>query len=373
MDAIQTYLEKAGTNFLVAAIIPSLAFVTIAMVAFEPILPDAVIARLGGTFNPLGKSGIMALLFSVILGFTISSLNIFLLKVYEGIVILWRLPWFRRHQQRRARKLKRKQERLQKRIDRLENAIDARKNRSDREERKSSREERLLDSLNAENFYLKQTYELNFPPHYTGVLPTGFGNILKAAEAYARSRYSIDSVPVWPRLIHVIPDSYYVRIQQSNNELSFLVNCSFLSGVFAILSLMAALYQYYVANLAAIGVDELLYFNPLVLDPDIYYQRAGLYLGVFVLTVVVTVVFNRAALLLVNTYGNMIRSAYDLFRSSLLTQLNLPLPKDSVEEQDIWSMVSESMVVMDIKNPLYFEYEYHKNEREAEPTRGEES
>ena len=110
------------------------------------------------------------------------------------------------------------------------------------EKKRLSRKEKLdLVGLKTNYYSVATTYDLSYPPPHAGIMPTKFGNILKASEAYAGTRYGIDSVQFWPRLWHVIPTSYQQTIENARNELSFLVNMSALSVVFFLFCIVAIL------------------------------------------------------------------------------------------------------------------------------------
>jgi hypothetical protein len=348
---MQNYIEKMGGNFLVAALIPSLAFVTTAMVIFGPIIPPDVIKRLKDTFYPLEQPGLLLLLFTVILGFSMSSLNTFIYKVFEGYYLLERFPHSRRREQEKARQLRRQLRRIEGKITRLKN---------------QGKNERRLVALEEQRYYVSSVYQSTFPPSKQAILPTRFGNILRAAENYPAIRYGIDAVPMWSRLIHVIPDKYYERVDRSNNQVAFLINCSLLSLILSLLNLLASSYQFLTFRYVYVHQPlspPLLYFIPVDLPLEVYQQRAVLYLVGSGFSLLWFWIFYKAALPVAEQYGNMIRSAFDLFRFELLNQLNLSLPADSDEETDTWRMVSEFVVLGDPEGTLQFEYETPDTEK----------
>ena len=76
------------------------------------------------------------------------------------------------------------------------------------QKKRLSREEKLdLDALKTTYYSVVTTYDLSYPPPHAGIMPTKFGNILKASEAYAGTRYGIDSVQFWPRLWPLLKQS----------------------------------------------------------------------------------------------------------------------------------------------------------------------
>jgi hypothetical protein len=341
---MQGYLEKLGSNFLVAALIPSLAFVTIAMVIFGPVMPPGLVDRLVSTFNPLNQQGVPLLAFTIILGFSLSCLNTFVYKILEGYSLLARVPGIRWCQRRGARRLKDQLNALEEEIHKLE---------------EQDPDDTRLQELEDLRYYIASELDLRFPPAKQAVLPTRFGNIFRAAETYSVMRYGIDAGRLWPRLVCVIPEEYYEKVEQSNNRLAFVVNCSILALLLGVLCGLAAGYQYLIGRFALLGRDELLYFVPICPSlTKIYFQRALIYLVICAVMIVVSWLMYRASLPIVVQYGNMIRSSFDLFRFDLLRQLNLELPKDSDTEYDLWRKISEFIAIGSRRGPLHFEYQF---------------
>jgi hypothetical protein len=327
---------------MVAAFVPSLAFVTAAMLIFGPIIPPTILTRLQNTLSPLGQLGLSLLLFATLIGFTLSRLNTFIYKVFEGYFLTWRIPRIGRYNEEMANKLKREIEEQQKNIDKL---------------RENDAEALQLEKLENDLYRLRVRYQIDFPFVEGPILPTRFGNILRAAEVYSNDRYGIDGVVVWPRLAYVIPDKYYEKIEDSNNGLAFLVNCSLLTLLLALLCLVACLYQCLVLFFVIQGRQALFYFIPIDFRFwDFYQQRAFLYFIVGIVLALGAYGFYRATLPIVAEYGNLVRSAFDLFRHDLLKQLKLEMPKNSIRERDIWRQVSEFMAIGEASGPLNFDY-----------------
>jgi len=79
-----------------------------------------------------------------------------------------------------------------------------------------------------------------------------------------------------------------------------------------------------------------------------------------------SLLFHRASLVMVDSFGVMIRSAYDLFRLHLLEHLRLELPHDSEEEFYIWKNLGEFIVLGNFS--LGFDFlEYDLKERKGNP------
>jgi hypothetical protein len=320
VNAITNYLEKLGSNFLIAAMIPSLGLVIVSIFVFDPILQVSSAFQIDNGIFPLFDISILVIVPTVIIGYTLTALNTFILKFFEGYVFFHRFPSMRRSQARKANKLIEQREDLKRNI----KSLGQKKNRS-------AEEELSLNALKTAYYVTVATYDQLYPPPNAEIMPTQFGNILKASEAYSGTRYGMDAVQFWPRLWHVIPSSYRKTIDDTRNELSFLVNMSALSVVFYFFCILAILNN---APLPGTTPDW-----GIVLDNSLRYILAG------TLAFLANRFFNKAAIFSVGDFGIMIRSAYDLFRLDLLEQFRLKQPKDSVEEFQIWQNLGELMVL----------------------------
>jgi hypothetical protein len=338
VNAITNYLEKLGSNFLVSAMIPSLGLVIASIFVFDPILQVSSAFQIDDGIFPLFDMSILVIVPTVLIGYTLTALNTFILKFFEGYVFFHRFPSMRRSEAIKANKLITERENLKRNIKFLEE----KKNRSEDEELS-------LNVLKTAYYTTVATYDQLYPPANAEIMPTQFGNILKASEAYSGTRYGMDAVQFWPRLWHVIPPSYQQTIVEARNELSFLVNMSTLSVMFYMLCILAILYN---APIPGTNPDW-----GLVLDNSIRYIIAGTF------SFLANRFFNKAAIFSVGDFGVMIRSAYDLFRLDLLEQFRLKQPKNSVEEFQVWQNLGELIVLgqesLDFK-PLQYDIKKQK-------------
>ena len=72
MDSV---VGKFDRNFLVAAFVPSLAFVSIALFVFTPIIPPEILEQLQLTLAPLDQPALLLLLLTIVVSFSLYSLN----------------------------------------------------------------------------------------------------------------------------------------------------------------------------------------------------------------------------------------------------------------------------------------------------------
>lgn len=147
----------------------------------------------------------------------------------------------------------------------------------------------------------------NDPQHF---MATRTGNILKAAEDRPRAKYGLDSVIVWPRLWLVMPDSARKELASARGSLDAAVAGSVWAGLFA------------VSGLFLLG-----------LSPSHAWWLGCLAFAVGVVVAVSIVrwwVPMRAAV-----FGDLVESAFDLYRFGLYEQLRWPLPGQPETEQSV--------------------------------------
>ncbi|MEJ5225052.1 MAG: hypothetical protein WHV44_11400, partial [Anaerolineales bacterium] len=159
---------------------------------------------------------------------------------------------------------------------------------------------------------------------------------------YATSRYRIDSVPMWPRLIQVMPPPYYAKVDEASNQVSFLMNCTILAALYAVMVMGVS--GYFVLRNVSSSVTN-------------YPTEVWIYLGLFLLAVTISVVFLRASELVVLEYGLLIRSSFDLFRRQLLRQLDLVPPLTLEDEQGLWERLCYFINIGDNGGNINFDFQ----------------
>jgi hypothetical protein len=368
--SLQSVLQRMGSNFLVAAFVPSMAFIVIVSLVFKPILPPSIIQYFKGDLTQFLQVSVIGLLLITSLGFTLYSLNTYIYKAFEGYTFILGVNSSFRHsflkrQASRFKKIENERKWLAKEQERIFQKIVREQESETVGEWRVKRLERYgneLRTINARQYTLTSERNENYPPSLDLLLPSRFGNILRAAELYPGSRYTIDAVPLWGRMAHVIPEDSMEKVDQANNQCSFLLNAALLSSIFSVLSFLAAAYQGLVLW-ACLSSKQLLYFIAIDQLPSIYEQRIGIYIVLALLGCMVAWFFYEASLLNVTQYGDMIRTAYDLYRFRLLEALHLSLPNNLLEERELWRCINNFV----IGNDRWEEFNYSNIERESPP------
>jgi hypothetical protein len=351
-----------SSNFLVAAFIPSLGFVALSMLVIGPILPPKLVNKIQGDSNQLLQGGLITLVIAIVIGFTLTSLNVYIYKFFEGYVVLNRIPFLVSSKRKKARRKLARAHLLRKQIKLLEKRVDKIGKNNDYDEnnrpKRVTKLEKRIEELRAEFETVQEEYESTFPPKQNLILPTRFGNILRAAEAYPELRYKIAGVPLWTRIIKVVDKEYMAFIDATNDQCSFLLYCSVLSVLFSIMCIVISIYQFFLKQQLLMQKDHWLYFIPLSPDPIIYEQRTIIYLVIAGISFLLALFFYQASLWNVDQYGDMIRSTYDLYRFQLLKELRIQAPEDSDEEKMVWRSLCEFFAIGNAANELQKIYYY---------------
>ncbi len=160
----------------------------------------------------------------------------------------------------------------------------------------------------------------DFPP-VDALLPTRFGNVVRAAEAYSLKVYGVDSIKAWLRLTSVVPESFQNTINGARAEVDFFVNACFLSIALTVLAAVALLATLLLATppFDAVGLIRLFAVPAGWLLASAAYEAA----------------IGRA-----RAWGHIVRSTFDLYLPALAGQLGYRLPDDPEKRRAFWTAVS---------------------------------
>jgi hypothetical protein len=130
----------------------------------------------------------------------------------------------------------------------------------------------------------------NYPPNLDRVMPTTLGNIIRAAEDYGYDRYGFEIIYLWSRLAAVLPAEYLTDVERSIIEYQAPLMVSFGSAILAVSSL------FLVMRTISTIVVVLMVAGSSMLSWIAY----------------------RLAFQPAKDYGDLLRTAVDLFRKDLL-------------------------------------------------------
>jgi len=191
------------------------------------------------------------------------------------------------------------------------------------EERKTIRNEidKIKNTLQIELNKLREDKNIRFSDK--AIFPTDIGNTIAAFEDYPRTRYGMDSVYLWPRMLLILKDKKFLElVQNEKTTMDFLLNLALVSIV---ISVELILYNHY-------------------------------YLSLYCF--IITIIFYYAANAVAIDWGIMVCTAFDLYRDDLRKALHLPeIPKNSLEqEKEQWQKISKFIMFADADEFEGFDY-----------------
>jgi hypothetical protein len=197
------------------------------------------------------------------------------------------------------------------RFRRLQRAIDALE-----AERDALRELRLdLDERSVElakRLFLERAER--FPNAEYLVLPTAFGNVIRAWEMYPQVMYGIDAISGWDRLIFLVPEKERPLISQDKAFLDFWLNIWFLS--------LVALGEY-----CALAV--------------VTRQRGSMWAF---LSIPMAIIASNRARQAAKSWGMGVKAAFDVFLPELREKLGIASDLSRDDERKQWAQMSRAMV-----------------------------
>ena len=170
---------------------------------------------------------------------------------------------------------------------------------------------RMLNSLGT----LMQQETIQFPDEEAWLLPTAFGNTIRAFEVYPRVMYGLDAIPGWLRILAVIPKDYRELVDNAKAQVDFWLNLWFLSILMIFEYVCIALYT-----------REL----KLLLWPP----------GTLVFTLIASYGARSSAAM----WGEWVKAIFDVFLSDLRTKLGFPPPATKEQEQKLWGAFSQAII-----------------------------
>lgn len=301
LNALSTSISSIISLFLqtlrLAALLPALCFVVVNQFVVPQILgldPEAT-KELQFLQQP-----VWTILITMIVGYTLSALNIPIIRFFEGYSYRFTrlgeyLTNMRIMEKRRLKScaefysafLQASQELLsdEATVNKLRNGLYP----------------AIYAALGEANRYLEDS----FPGSDAAVLPTDLGNSIAVFEEYPRQRYSIDAVALWAHMLPVLSEQQYSGfVEREKATLDFMLNMSVLTAFLAAEAITLVAMGYGLPIWVAFILSSLAYF-----------------------------VFYRGSVIAARNWGEAVKTAFDLYRYELAARLSL---------RPVWSMSEET-------------------------------
>lgn len=306
---VSTLSSNFGKSLILGTLLPVTAFVILTWQLLQPLTGKIDLSTLNFINLPVFQSDLLALaLIIVLLSALLFFLNTSLIRLYEGYP--WKGTWLGRffiklHSKQYAHTVSR-----------------AKGYRS------------LLYALGIPdpklsmrwNKYM-QAQKHQFLMHPNDVLPTRLGNIIRSFEEYPYRQYGMDAVSLWPRLSAIINEQYISLLDDVKITFDFMMNISFLSFLLVIV----------------------LFFGAVLFPASLNSTKVLVSWGIEVIVFsLFGWVFYVLSLGKATAWGELVKSAFDVYRADLLKRLGYEQnPVSKEEERLLWQLVSAQLAYGD--------------------------
>jgi hypothetical protein len=165
---------------------------------------------------------------------------------------------------------------------------------------------------------LRRALVTGFPTNPENLLPTRFGNAIRAFEIYSKNVYGADSIPLWLHLSTVIPKEFQAALDDARAQVNCAVNICFFAAIVGFLALARAIMAH----------DWItLWFS-----------------GAAVLAAVISRLAYLLSIQLVYAWGDLVKAAFDCFLPALAEKLGYKLPHSGAQREEFWRAVSEQSI-----------------------------
>jgi hypothetical protein len=317
LAVLKDTIKDLAKSLQASTIFPAAVFVLTNIFFIAPKLwPDFDSAASGNLF--------LVTILTVILSYTLYALNIPLIRLVEGYVgsddLIMQL--LKKHQRRQHERLKAWEITCSTRLENVEDDLALLRLRT------GLTNEQLAEIQNpqytalceqkelwtTEVIRMRQRLDSRFPSRKSDILAMPLGNVIAAFEDYSFTRYGMDSVVLWPRLVPILKEKGFLDlVAQEKSVFDFLLNLVLVAIV--------------------IGF-ELFYWSLCNHQP----VNATLSLGVMIVFVII---LYQGCIFGAELWGTAVRVAFDLYRDDLHKALRLKPCASFGEEYSQWKRVSQ--------------------------------
>jgi hypothetical protein len=188
-----------------------------------------------------------------------------------------------------------------------------------------------------------------YPSKGYDILPTRLGNVIRAFESYPFRQYKIEAITFWPRLTGTIESGYASAIDDAKTSFDFMLNCSALSSLSAMIAL-------------GVGLVHPIPFTSVALFSG--------WLAEVLSFALLGWLFYIWSISQAKGWGGLVKGAFDLYRWDLLKQLgHNRVPQTLEEERDLWDSISVQIIYGDSPRFVAAPYGIPTTEAHASPER----
>lgn len=175
-----------------------------------------------------------------------------------------------------------------------------------------------------------------FPSEMKLVLPTRFGNSIRAFEDYSRQIYGADSIPLWLHLTTLIPKEFQTALEDARTQVNCLMNFVFLSTLVG----LAALARFFMTLQWAAGAS----FESSKNLGQVFASSDMKLLIIAVAAFAFARIVYELSIERVYAWGSLVKAAFDCYLPKLAEMLGYELPATQKDQRAFWVAVSRQAI-----------------------------
>lgn len=316
-------------SLILGTFLPSLLFVVLGVFLVVPLFPSdlQMLQELAGATT----QAVLAVSFvTVVLTGLLYNLNATVIRFYEGYT--WRRSLIGRLFTSHYRKLLLAALSLRPRLQDVQDGMPAPPDGGDASAKREARK-KLNEELGEARTRVGRLVLNEFPDSPGSVLPTRLGNVIRSFEVYPRRQYRMSAITLWPRLVAKVEKEYGEQVDNAKTSFDFMINCSLLSFLMALLILFVGLWYPVVFAAPRLWVTWLF--------------KVALFLAL-------SYAFYLSSIGRAVEWGELVKGAFDLYRRALLAQLGYEGAPSSIEgERRLWDLISQQLIYGDARRGPY--------------------
>lgn len=302
-------------NFAMGYVLPSVAFFVVSLLLLDVFQMTTLTSFMQDTNPIVGTALIVILAWGG--GLVLLALNWEIYRFLEGYWGSILIDFFSGIERWRFSRITKNSELLDAEIEKLDAEITALESKdslvtsTEREKKQKQRSKKQL-KLN----YLDREYAEHFPLNSSNLLPTSFGNTIRAFEDYPRIMYGIDGIPGWDRLQFVIPKDDRELIESAKAQTDLWTNVWFLA-------------LFFIIEYSALAIHK----SDLKLFPHVP-----------IFTLFIAWISSTRATSAAVGWGAMLKASFDIYLSDLGEKLGYELSSIRTGEQNFWKVYSQAII-----------------------------
>jgi hypothetical protein len=175
----------------------------------------------------------------------------------------------------------------------------------------------------------------SWPSRHHLVLPTRFGNVIRAFETYAEVNYGVDSIPAWLRLQGVMSKDARGLVDDARAQVDFFVNVWFFAVLFTVIAAGRCIGKVYAAS-------------P---DPGRMFGTSWGFAVAALGGLLVCRLAYAGAMECARAWGDLVKSAFDLYLPALAGKLGYELPAAASQRRRFWGKLTSSFLYQEPMKP----------------------